>query len=507
MKFFELLVFSSEGELIPAVDLVEAMVVDREHLPRFRHKAQTSNGRLQLPVAPFPFGVCLRLPVKGFGDVWIYADNQGRGYDPSDCVQPLNFCIEAASSRIAAVSAGEADYRERGLTPSGPYTDRMETARALLAKAIDTDDTAAASMLAMESLAHSMHAGEMIVVEGARHDIALKGARKEFLFGCNGFKYPQLGEPYARKFNELFNFVTLPFYLGHTTKTEGQTDYACVDKILEWAQRDGLTTKGHPLVWFNEGIIPPWLEGRNFEDVRKAFEDYITQSVSRYRGRISIWDVINEAHDWANAFAYDEDQFLEMTRMACDTTRAADPDAIRIVNSCCTWGEYVARWYTSKQDLGRTPRSVLRYVRDVIAAGIDFEVIGLQMYYPSRDLFEINMHLDLFCALGKPIHITELGVSAANKPQTTKHHLQLNPHFWHGTPWSETQQADWIEGFYTICYAKPAIEAVSWWNFTDPAFVPQSGLAHEDLTPKEGYWRLLKLFKQWGAATAAMPQS
>lgn len=37
----------------------------------------------------------------------------------------------------------------------------------------------------------------------------------------------------------------------------------------------------------------------------------------------------------------------------------------------------------------------------------------MQFYYPDQDMFEINRMLDRFGQLGKPIHITELGVSSA----------------------------------------------------------------------------------------------
>lgn len=70
--------------------------------------------------------------------------------------------------------------------------------------------------------------------------------------------------------------------------------------------------------------------------------------------------------------------------------------------------------------------------------------------------------------------------------------------YWHGKPWSEKEQADWIEAFYTICYSKPEIEAVTWWNFSDPAFIPHGGFVDEGLRPKEGYRRLRGLIDMWG---------
>lgn len=120
------------------------------------------------------------------------------------------------------------------------------------------------------------------------------------------------------------------------------------------------------------------------------------------------------------------------------------------------------------------------------------------MYYPAQDMFEIDRQLERFCALGKPVHVTELGVSCSPDPQRVYGELRKpSPHYWHGRPWSESEQADWIEDFYTICYSKPSIEAVSWWNFSEPSSVPHSALVRENLEPKEGYRRLQQLIQGW----------
>jgi GH35 family endo-1,4-beta-xylanase len=111
-------------------------------------------------------------------------------------------------------------------------------------------------------------------------------------------------------------------------------------------------------------------------------------------------------------------------------------------------------------------------------------------------MFEINRLLDRFSQLGKPIHITELGVSSATK-RDDKAYLQQPEGLWH-QPWSEAVQADWIEQFYTLCYSKPYIHAISWWDFADQGnFWPHGGLLKANLSPKKSYYRLKALIDQW----------
>jgi hypothetical protein len=107
--------------------------------------------------------------------------------------------------------------------------------------------------------------------------------------------------------------------------------------------------------------------------------------------------------------------------------------------------------------------------------------------------------LDRFKALNKPLQISEISCnSAPGLDAASMRPKDLVPG-WHG-PWTETMQADWLEGIYTICYSKPEFEAVGYWDFADYGghFWPFGALLHGDSTPKESYRRLLDLKKSWG---------
>ena len=126
---FDLIVLSERAEGAGAEALGSAMVLDMEYLPRFRHKPRVTSGRVTLPVADFPFAVSVRLAVAGFGDVHVYADNAGEGYRAADVSRPLNFVLEAAKSRLAAVAGAEAELAAGGSEPGGAYRSRLAEGR------------------------------------------------------------------------------------------------------------------------------------------------------------------------------------------------------------------------------------------------------------------------------------------------------------------------------------------------------------------------------------------
>jgi GH35 family endo-1,4-beta-xylanase len=437
----------------------------------------------------------MRLPVRGFGEVYLYAD-QVRGPEAV-----LNY--EFARSRAAAVRRYVKAAQAQGVSFSAALMKRLEAGEAALKQAGSAAGIQARVSYSNDSLAETMWAGEMAVVERAQTRIRRNGSRPGFLFGANVFGFAG-AEQYRQRFSSLFNFGTVPFYRNTVERTEGVRDYSRVDAILDKTAGTPLLLKGHPLLWFKRQNMPEFLTKKSWAEVKVSCVEYALSCVGRYRSRIHVWDVINEAHDWANEFHYDPQQMVEMTALMSHAARLADPTTFRIVNNCCLWAEYAATRMTNNTPLERPSRTPLEYLKALQDAKVDYDAVGLQIYCPGRDVLEIERHIERFAALGKPIHITELGIPSTNDRRTVSTYEERGrtiPYpidaVWHGTEWSEEIQADWVEQFYTLCYSMPQVEAVTWWDFTDPGYMPNGGLLTRDLRPKPSYERLLKLIGQW----------
>jgi endo-1,4-beta-xylanase len=444
------------------------------------------------------FDLAMVLPVRGFGQVYLHSDNAGAHYSAAQVDgRGLLLNYEFARSRAGFVRRYVKSGQAEGVNFSSGMMSRLEQGEAALARATAARETGARVGHSNDSLAETMWAGEMAALERARHRIAGQDPRPGFLFGAAAFGYAK-SEEYARQYSALLNYGTVPFYRAATERVEGSPDYRNVEAILEKLAGTHIITKGHPLVWFHRAGIPEFLKSKPWDELKRSCRAYILRSVGRFRSRIHAWDVINEAHDWANELGFNQDQLLEITRLAAESTRVADPTAFRVINCCLPWGEYVATGRTYAGPLKRPARTPLEYYRAVEDAHVPYECIGIQVYYPGQDMLEIERQLERFFVFGKPIHITELGVPTSSQGVKGGGGLPYE-HVWHGTAWSEAIQADWAEQFYTICYSKPEIQAISWWTFADSSR-PGSGLLHSDLRPKESYLRLAKLLASWKQA-------
>jgi len=155
------------------------------------------------------FEIMMILPVQDFGQVYLYADGGGPLYGPSGGELLLNY--EFARSRAALVRRYVETAQKEGVSFSKVLTERLTRGESALKQAGDAKDLATRAGHANDSLAETMWAGEMAAVERARHRIGKNGPRPGFLFGCNAFRYAK-SEEYARRYAELLNFATLPFY-------------------------------------------------------------------------------------------------------------------------------------------------------------------------------------------------------------------------------------------------------------------------------------------------------
>lgn len=477
-----------DGNPMPEDWLRSLYSSDLHFEPMGRKSEIGSDGIVTIETADKNVAFHAHILVPGFGFVWVTADNCGEGYNSSD--EAIDFVADSAKSRLKDVIeiTKSGDFSTECLSHKLACEEFLEMAKQKPDKA---------GLFNIKALSNALWAGEYAIVEKSRQIIAERGKKSDFLFGCNAFAY-RGDTPYAHYFREALNFATLPFYLAGLEPEEGKPNYERIDTILEWCERVGIKPKGHPLWWGHEAGIPKWLEGADWKDAQRHCERVVGRSVEKYKGRINIWDVINEAHDWANGLNLTHEQEIEITRICCDTARLKDPNATIIVNNCCPFGEYSADRRVHLGPVYDKVYTPLSYLDDLMSADVDFDVVGVQLYFPARDMLSISKLLDEYARFGKPIHITELGVRSAERERKQggeSEQVRRTQGEWH-YPWCEKVQADWMEWFYTMAYAREEVKAITWWDFKDPAFIPTSGFLDEGEMPKEIYFRLLALRKK-----------
>ncbi|GMU93177.1 MAG: hypothetical protein AMXMBFR4_22350 [Candidatus Hydrogenedentota bacterium] len=302
-------------------------------------------------------------------------------------------------------------------------------------------------------------------------NVAVRQTAHDFLFGCNIYGFDMLDTPhdnqlYKQRFEELFNYATLGFYWRSYEPERGNPRYAYTDTVIAWCAERGIRLKGHPLLWDHRAAEPVWADGQPGVDLQ---ERRVRDIVSRYKGKIEFWEVVNEpAH-------LDGVKIEAPYRWARD----ADPAAHLIVNDF----HVMANGYPPFYEL----------LENAVRDGVPFDGIGIQAHEPRTMRFPLDQvkgYLDRYATLGKALHITEFTPTSAGEPITASHIRGV---------WDEAAQADYAVKFYTVCFAHPAVVAITWWDLCDArSWLRGGGLLRADLSPKPAYTALqLLIHKDW----------
>ena len=439
------------------------------------------------------FGINVRWNVEGFGYLYITADNGGEYYTlpAAGTARTVNLNYELARSRVVRNGKRIAAHRSSGWKPSREVEMFVGLSEELLNDARKAaQDGQKCGELSQLSLYHALWAGEKIELEKAQHDIRKRGFRPEFFLGCDARGYFQMDvELFLSEFVPLFNYATITHYLisgvfEDFEQEEGKTQYDLRDALLRQLRKNNITVEGRPLWWSYRTTTPDWLRRKSYDQVRSYLEKHVREVVSHYGDGMYAWEVVNEFHDWANECQLTPEQTIEVTRLACDVARDTNPKVRRLINNCAPFAEYVQLGKWTELEAKYPQRTPYQFLRQLVDAGVDFTIAGIQMYFPYRDLADTIILIEKFSDLGKPIQLTEVGASSGPSEESIKSGklgITQEPYAWH-RPWDEELQADWMEGLYTLAYSKPFVEAVNWYDFVDPfSWIPNGGFLR---TPK-----------------------
>lgn len=123
------------------------------------------------------------------------------------------------------------------------------------------------------------------------------GTRAPSLFNCvtpeNAMKWANLQpkEESDWRFGTADRIVS--FAEAHVWRRGGDPPLAPPRPSRAPAPAQGMLVKGHALAW--HGSIPRWAKDRGAEAVWAAAKTHCRQAAAHYRGRVTMWDVVNEA--------------------------------------------------------------------------------------------------------------------------------------------------------------------------------------------------------------------
>lgn len=191
----------------------------------------------------------------------------------------------------------------------------------------------------------------------------------------------------------------------------GQFDFQRFDRLVAFAEENDMVVRGHTLVWHQ--CVPEWLENGQYsrQEAIQLLRDHIMTVMGRYKGRVAIWDVVNEgvAEDgsglrdtpWRRLIG---DDYIEL---AFNFAREADPDALLFYNEIGAEG------------LNDKSNTMYDLLADLLERGVPIDGVGLQMHINLGDTLPgmprsqelIRENIRRLGELGLQVQITEMDVA------------------------------------------------------------------------------------------------
>jgi endo-1,4-beta-xylanase len=280
---------------------------------------------------------------------------------------------------------------------------------------------------------------------------------------------------------------------------QGNFNWTGADNLVNFATTHHQRVRGHTLVWHNQ--LPNWLtqgvaNGTIGNDqLRDLLHNHITTEVSRYRGKIWQWDVLNEMFADSNPSQLNPKDFWishlgpGIIADAFRWAHAADPKALLCYNDYNIAGE---------DGSNAKFNAAFAMVKNLRAQNVPIDCVGDQGHLDLQFGFNpilMTQDLEAYASLGLKVAITEADVRTfveTTDSNQTPIVSQTDP-----TP-SHTANpaaADWYIGMLQSCLSVRACISFTVWGFADAeSWVPGTFAGEGDadiydvnLNPKPQY--------------------
>ncbi|CAN0920752.1 Endo-1,4-beta-xylanase 5, partial [Linum grandiflorum] len=191
-----------------------------------------------------------------------------------------------------------------------------------------------------------------------------------------------------------------------TEYSRGHEDYSAPDSMLRFAKMHNIAVRGHNVLWDDPHYQPGWLTSLSGQEFSTAVNRRIKSVVSRYKGQLISWDVVNEdVH-----FSFFESKLgAQASANAYRMAHQVDPGTPLFINDFNTIEE-------SRDGLS-VPGKYLQKLREIRKFSDNYYKIkfgiGLEAHFGTPNIPYMRSSIDTLAAAGLPIWLTEVDVKSS----------------------------------------------------------------------------------------------
>ena len=335
-------------------------------------------------------------------------------------------------------------------------------------------------------------------------EVKVEQLNHQFLFGDNNWKMSAMvrngmGETdrlkyYRKRFAEILNSLNTTVYwterprndAAKTQDFQGEVQWDDFEESVNWANANGLVTKGHPMYWTVPKAIPEWLAKYPYETHMKFVEVRIRNLAARFKNRVKVWDAVNEMlwephpknlskREWP--WWETPENMVDYIGKVISWAREEDPNALYTINdyglSSTKFGEKTAQ----NGNLVTAQVQRKRYI-DLMQrlgdAGVSPNLMGIQCHTGWLTPSEQMAFYDQMSEAGVPLTITEFWANTnelKNIPQKAIEGEEWRA-FTGNKKFENMNEAEleelrdkYILDYLTCAFGHPNIDSFYFWGF------------------------------------------
>ena len=184
-------------------------------------------------------------------------------------------------------------------------------------------------------------------------------------------------------------------------------NFTVADKYVNIGIKNKMHIVGHALVWHSQ--LADFMQNvKSKAEMNKHFENHINTVVSRYKGKIDAWDVVNEA--------FNEDGSLRESVFYKFLGKNYIEKAFKLANEIDPNADLIYNDYNLYKKEKRD--GVIQMVKQMQSKGIKIDGIGVQAHWSLNQpsLNEIEQIIFDISELGVDVMFTELDISVLPSP-------------------------------------------------------------------------------------------
>ncbi|XP_061369017.1 endo-1,4-beta-xylanase 5-like [Gastrolobium bilobum] len=300
--------------------------------------------------------------------------------------------------------------------------------------------------------------------------ISIIQKKSGFPFGSAINSYILNNRAYQDWFTSRFSVATFANEMKwySTEYIQGKDNYMVPDAMLQFAKNHNIAVRGHNIFWDDPHYQPSWVPSLSPNQLNSAVERRVNSVVSRYKGQLIAWDVVNENLH----FSFFENKLGQyFSARIFNEVHKIDEQTTLFINEYNT--------IEDSRDGLSTPAKYIQKLREIQKYAGNSRIpigLGLESHFPNfpPNLPYMRASIDTLAATGLPIWITELDVA------------------------SQPKQAEYFEQVLREAHSHPQVQGIVMWTAWSPQGCYRICLVDNNFKNLPAGDVVDKLLNEWG---------